>query len=87
MKELSTLLDELVQKKMQIEQFKTEHPELAEMVQMVEEYFVLYDELYRLVQHSLPVPLYPMYPPYNPLLPPWTCGTVEIVPMGGSSHV
>ena len=75
MKPLTEMLDELVKKKMQIEQWKAAHPEAVEIVQMVEEYAALFDEVYRQLQpapvsippyivNPAPVPLYPLGSPW-----------------------
>jgi hypothetical protein len=80
MKNLTETLDELVKKKLQIEKWKLDHPESVEIVQMVEDYLKLFDELYRQLQPAPvsippyinpgivnPAPVAPLFPPG----PPW----------------
>jgi len=68
MRNLTEALDELVKKKMQIEQWKLDHPEAVEIVQMVEEYLKLFDEVYRQCQPPTiinnPTPAFPPGPPW-----------------------
>lgn len=76
LKNLSDLINELVEKKMQIEQFKKDHPEQGEIVQMVEDYTALFDEVCRQCQQSTPTYIpYPVYPnPYLSYPYQWVCG-------------
>jgi hypothetical protein len=82
---LTEVLDELVKAKMQIEQWKAEHPENAEIVQMIEDYLRLFAEVQECWQP--PTVIYPhVGPVLNPVLinpapvvirplpyqPPWT---------------
>jgi len=70
MRNLTETLDELVKKKLEIEQWKLDHPEAVEIVQMVEEYTALFDEVYRQLQP--PTVIYPLNPaPVFPPGPPW----------------
>jgi len=65
MSNIVELLGNIVEKKTRIEQFKAEHPEMAELVKMVDEYVALLDEYYREaggLQQVYPYPVYPMYP-------------------------
>lgn len=87
MSTIAQLLNDLVEKKTQIEQFKTDHPEMAGALQLVENYTALFEEVCKRCQQNIPtyVP-YPVYP-YNPLCPPyqwtnnttitWNAGTVD----------
>ena len=78
---LTETLDELVKKKMQIEQWKLDHPEAVEIVQMVEDYLKLFDDVYRQMQPptiinpypSIPVTTNPgiISPAPNPFNPPY----------------
>jgi hypothetical protein len=62
MKNFSETLDELVKKKMQIEQWKAAHPEAVEIVQMVEDYLKLFDDFYRQCQPPTVIAPYPSSP-------------------------
>lgn len=67
MRNIVKLLSEIVEKKTGIEQCKAEHPEMAELIQMVDEYVALLDEYYReaggLQQaYPYPNPMYPSFP-------------------------
>lgn len=90
---LTEILDELVKKKMQIEQWKLDHPEAVEIVQMVEDYLKLFDDVYRQMQ-----PPTVIYPPLNPGLinpapvfppgPPWIItNTNGTAPKVGTSNL
>ncbi len=75
---LGEVLDELVKAKVQIEQWKAEHPEQAEIVQMVEDYLRLFAEVQECWQP--PTVIYPHVGPVvspvvirpMPYQPPWT---------------
>ena len=85
MRNLTGTLGELVKKKMEIEEWKKEHPDMAEIVQLVEDYLRLFDDLYR--QCQPPTVVYPFNAPIlnpgiinpasNPFSPPYkiTCDT------------
>ena len=70
MKNLSDLINGLVEKKMQIEQYKKDHPEQSEIVQMVEDYTALFDEVCRQSQVPVQPIVYPViWQYYNTLQP------------------
>lgn len=63
----SELITQLVEKKAELEQFKTDHPDLAEGIQLVEEYMALFSEACRQCQ-----PIQPIIYPVQPFNPVWT---------------
>lgn len=86
---ITDTLNKLVEKKAQIEQFKADHPEMVEAIQLVEEYTALFEEACKQCQQSqpnyipYPVPYnpYPVYP-YQPIV---TYDAYTTVAQGGAS--
>lgn len=75
-KNIAELLNDLIEKKTQIEQFKVDHPEMLEAIQVVGEYMALFEEICMRCEQNTPnyIP-YPVIYPYNPLTPlyQWIC--------------
>lgn len=71
MKKLIDTLDELVKKKMEIEQWKKEHPDMTEIVQLIEDYLRLFDDVYKQCQPPTVIGPYPFNAPTTvPILNP-----------------
>jgi hypothetical protein len=62
MRTFTESLEALVNKKVEIERWKAEHPEQTEIIEMVEEYTKLFDEVSRQMQLPVIMPSYPSNP-------------------------
>ncbi len=68
MRHLNDIITDLVIKKQQIEQYKLDHPDLADIWPVVEEYYKLIDEAMQRCTPASPMP-YPQMPPRQPMSP------------------